>query len=335
MTSLFSLIRELIDIPSVTGEEEAVARFLESLLSDRGFRVTLQEVESQRFNVLALTGDRARVVLCTHMDTVRPFIPSSEDDTFIYGRGACDAKGIMGAMVTAADELRKGGRDEFGLLFVVGEETDSIGARRANDLAVGSDYVVVGEPTENRLATGHRGALEFVLHANGTAAHSAYPERGDSAIDRLLATLERIRIADWGTSTTLGAATVNIGTLSGGVAGNVIAPWAEAGVLVRVVGSAAQAQAVLDHLIDGDAHLTYRIVTASDAVTCLTLDGFETAPVAFGSDIPSLTTFGEPLMMGPGSIHDAHRDDEKLDKQQALDGVQRYRDVVTRLLESA
>jgi acetylornithine deacetylase len=335
LTSLFSLIRELVDIPSVTGEEEALARFLEKLLADRGFRVRLQEVEPHRFNVLALAGGRARVVLCTHLDTVKPFIPSSEDDTFIYGRGACDAKGIMGAMVTAAEALRQEDRDEVGLLFVVGEEVDSIGARHANDLALESEYVVVGEPTENRLATGHRGALEFVLHADGTAAHSAYPERGDSAIDRLLAVLQRIRRADWGTSTTLGTATVNIGTLTGGVAGNVIAPWAEAGVLVRVVGTAAHAQAVLDELIAGDSRLTYRIVTASDAVSCLTLDGFETAPVAFGSDIPSLTSLGRPLMVGPGSIHDAHRDDEKLDKRQALDGVQRYRDLVTRLLEPA
>lgn len=333
MTPLFSLARALIDIPSVTGDEAALARYLENELTARGFAVRLQEVGPERFNVFADQGEPVRVVLCTHMDTVAPFIPSSEDDCYVYGRGACDAKGILAAMVTATAQLSAEERRQVGLLFVVGEEVDSLGAHRANELAVGSEYVVVGEPTENRLASGHKGALEFVIRAAGTAAHSAYPDRGDSAIDRLVQTLEQIRHADWGRDAHLGDATVNTGTVAGGVAGNVVAPTAEARVFVRLVGPSAEAVQTLDRIVAEDPLLTYEITTQSEPVMCLTLDGFEARPVAFGSDIPALTTFGKPLLLGPGSIHDAHSDGEKIAKRQLSEGVQRYHDVVRRLLE--
>lgn len=211
MSNLFEFIRELIDIPSVTGDEEAIARFLERALDTRGFSVMLQEVAPGRFNVFAGDPDTTQVVMCTHLDTVPPFIPSSEDDDFIHGRGACDAKGIIGAMVTAADRLRTDGIKGVGLLFVVGEETDSAGARKANELGIDSRYIVVGEPTQNVPASGHKGVFGFMLKASGTAAHSAYPERGDSAIDRLLPALDRIRHAAWGADDVLGDATCNVG----------------------------------------------------------------------------------------------------------------------------
>ncbi|MCZ6916744.1 MAG: M20/M25/M40 family metallo-hydrolase [Gemmatimonadetes bacterium] len=333
MSTLFEFIRELIDIPSVTGDEEPIARFLERELDTRGFRVTLQEVAHGRLNVFAGDAGTAVVVLCTHLDTVPPFMPSAEDDEFIYGRGACDAKGILAAMVTAAERLRGGGIDGVGLLFVVGEETDSAGARKANELGVHSRYIVVGEPTHNVPASGHKGAFGFVLKASGTAAHSAYPERGDSAIDRLLAVLERVRHTSWGTDAMLGEASCNVGTIAGGAAGNVIAPNAEARVLVRTVGPAAEARATLDRLIDGDPKLHYDIVTENDAVWCETLPGVDAAPVAFGSDIPSLTAFGKPLLFGPGNIHDAHTDDEKIAKRDVEDAVDLYCRAVTHLMQ--
>ncbi len=330
MSALFEFIRELIDIPSVTGDEGPIARFLERELDTRGFPVTLQEVAPERFNVFAGDPDTARVVLCTHLDTAPPFIPSAEDDEFIYGRGACDAKGILAAMVAAAERLRT---DGVGLLFVVGEETDSAGARKANELGVQSRYIVVGEPTHNVPASGHKGAFGFVLKASGTAAHSAYPERGDSAIDRLLAALERVRHTSWGTDSVLGEASCNVGTIAGGEAGNVIAPNAEARVLVRTVGPAAEARATLDRLIEGDPKLRYDVVTESDAASCETLPGVAAAPVAFGSDIPSLTAFGKPLLFGPGSIHDAHTDDEKIAKRDVEDAVDLYCRAVTHLMQ--
>jgi acetylornithine deacetylase len=333
MKSLFSLTRALIDIPSVTGEEGKLARYLAEELPARGFAVHLQEVAPDRFNVFAHHGEPVIVVLCTHLDTVPPHIPSSEDRDHIYGRGACDAKGILAAMVTAAEMLPPHEADKVGLLFVAGEEVDSVGARRANELSVGSRHIIVGEPTENRLASGHKGALEFVIRAEGTAAHSAYPHRGDSAVLRLLEALEPIRHADWGRDTTLGDATVNIGTLAGGVAGNVVPPTAEARVFVRLVEPSIHALRTLDGIVAGDPLLTYEIVTRSEPVRCFLPVGAEASPMAFGSDIPALTTFGEPLMLGPGSIHDAHTEGEKVEKRQLTEGVRLYLDLVGKLLE--
>jgi len=333
VTSLFSLARALIDIPSVTGDEGALARFLAEEMTARGFAVRTQDVGPERFNLFAEQGDEVSVVMCTHLDTVAPFFPSSEDEEFIYGRGACDAKGILAAMVTATGDLTPEEAGRVGLLFVVGEETDSVGAHMANELSVGSRYIVVGEPTQNRLASGHKGALEFLLRASGTAAHSAYPDRGDSAIDRLLCALERIRLADWGQDTPLGDATVNVGTVAGGIAGNVVPQTAEARVFVRLVGPSVRAEQTLDQIVAGDSRLTYEITTRSEPVTCLTLDGYEASPVAFGSDIPALTSFGEPLLLGPGSIHDAHSDGERIEKRQLSESVRLYRDVVRQLLE--
>jgi len=332
MQSLYTFVRQLVDIPSVTGGEGELGRFLERKLSDRGYQTTLQEVEPDRFNVFALGGEVPRVVFCTHMDTVPPFYPSSEDETAIYGRGACDAKGILAAMVEAADRLGADGARGVGLLFVVGEELDSIGAKRANRLSPGSRFVVVGEPTENRMATGHKGGLKFRLVAQGRAAHSAYPEQGDSAIDRLLGALEKIRSSDWGRSEVLGPATVNIGTLSGGVAANVIAPSAEAVVFVRVVARVEEARRLLDSLLAGDPHLTYQVIAQNDPVFCETLPGFDCAPVAFGTDVPSLTAFGKPLLIGPGSITVAHSDHEKIEKAELARAVELYCAIGTELL---
>ena len=335
MSSLFSFIRELIDIPSVTGEEAELGRFLEKTLGERGFRVTMQEVEAQRYNVYALTNGAPKIVLCTHLDTVPPFYASSEDDQYIYGRGSCDAKGCMAAMVEAVAGLREKGTEGLGLLFVVGEEVDSIGAKTANRLKPGSRYVLVGEPTESRMASGHKGTLYFVLRAKGRAAHSAYPQLGDSATNRLLDALQKIREADWGQSDVLGPATVNIGTLSGGLAPNVIAPEAAAGVLVRVVGKASEVEAKLVDVLGDAPNLSYEVLSRNDAVLCETLPGFDVAPMAFGTDIPSLAEFGKPLLFGPGSIHDAHTSEEKIAKQDALRAVELYQQAAVGLLERA
>jgi len=335
METLFELIRRLIDIPSVTGEEGDVATFVEKTLAARGFQVRLQEVESGRYNVYALTNGKPKVVLCTHLDTVPPFYESSEDEEFIYGRGACDAKGCLAAMVEAATRLREQNVEGLGLLFVVGEEVDSIGAKTANRLEPGSSFVLVGEPTESRMASGHKGTFGFVLRTRGRAAHSAYPELGDSAIERMMDVLEKIRRADWGQSSALGPATVNVGKLAGGVAPNVIAAEARADVLVRLIGKAAEAEARLQEILGGDPHIEYQVFSKNDAVTCETLPGFDVAPVSFGTDIPALTGLGKPLLLGPGSIHDAHGANEKVGKQEAVRAVDLYYQAASELLERA
>jgi acetylornithine deacetylase len=324
LSELFAYIRRLVDIPSVSGEEQALALFLERDLAERGFTVTLQEVAERRANVYALgSGDLPSVVFCTHLDTVPPFFPSREDEDYIYGRGSCDAKGILATMVHAAVALREGGL-AVGLLFVVGEEVDSLGALAANRLESKARYVVVGEPTENRMANGHKGGFKFRLIAKGKAAHSAYPHLGESAIERLLDGLAAIRGANWGRNDRLGEATVNVGTIGGGLAANVLAPDAEAQVFVRVVDRASDARAELDRLLEGHPALRYEVISESDAVRCETLEGYEIAPVAFGTDIKSLRAFGKPLLIGPGSIHDAHTAGEKIGKREALDAVDYY-----------
>jgi acetylornithine deacetylase len=236
-------------------------------------------------------------------------------------------------MIMAADRLSEEEVRHLGFLFTVGEELDSAGAKAANGLQPGSSYVVVGEPTENRLATGHKGSLKIVLRAEGRAAHSAYPEEGDSAIERLLDALGRVRRCEWGESPLLGKATVNIGTVEGGVAANVIAPWAEAQVFVRVVGKVEEAEGKLRGLLAGDPKLSYRVIARSDAVVCERLSGFDAAPVSFGTDIPYLGAFGKPLLVGPGSIRVAHRNDEFVKKEDLLRAVGLYGDIVRQLLE--
>ncbi len=289
-----------------------------------------------RKNVYALSrGVLPRVVFCTHLDTVPPFYPSSEDEDHVYGRGSCDAKGVLAAMVFAAGALREQGVSDLGLLFVVGEEEDSVGALAANRLESRSRYVVVGEPTENRLASGHKGGLKFRLRAKGRAAHSAYPHLGDSAIERLLDALAEIRSSDWGRSDLLGPATVNIGTVSGGLASNVIAPDAEATVFIRVVGRADEVGAMLEGILARHPATSYELISRSDAVFCETRPGYEIAPVAFGTDIKSLKTFGKPLLIGPGSIHDAHTSKEKIGKREAEGAVSYYQRLALELLADA
>ena len=335
MEHLYRYIREMIDIASVSGAEGDVARYLEKDLAARKFRVELQPVEGDRLNVYARLGEKSpRGVLCTHIDTVPPFIQSSEDDEYIYGRGSCDAKGIVAAMVHAAEGLRANGVDDVAMLFVVGEEVDSIGALAAAKMEIEPEWVLVGEPTENKMATGHKGNLKFVLKAEGKAAHSAYPHLGDSAIERLLRTLEKLRTANWGESEVLGEATINIGTVSGGLAANVIAPFAQADVFVRVVGSAEEAERKLNEIVGGDTKLSVEMVSECDAVFCETLDGYETAPVSFGTDIPSLKRFGKTLLLGPGSILDAHTAGEKIGKTEVVEAVTYYQNAVGALLES-
>lgn len=333
MGSLIPFLRELIDIPSTTGREGELALHLERSLGERGFRVELHEIESGRYNVLARTGDQPRVVLCTHLDTVPPHFDSSEDETFVYGRGACDAKGSLAAMVLCAERMRMSGVGPLGLLFVAGEETDGIGAQVANRSPGAVDFVVVGEPTESRLASGHKGAFKFVLRAEGKAAHSAYPELGDSAVHRILDALQEIRATNWGRSDVLGGATVNVGTIAGGVASNVLAPAAEAEVFIRVVGEVGEVRERLDAILATHPCLSYETFTEKGAVRCLTLPGMEASPVAFGTDIPHLDRLGEPLLVGPGSIHDAHTPHEKIAKREARAAVDLYQRIVSTLLQ--
>ena len=330
--NLFELTRTLIDIPSVSGDEAGVGRFLASHLEGLGWHVETQEVEPGRANVLATLAPHARVVLSTHMDTVPPFIPSSEDATHIRGRGSCDAKGIIAAQVTAAEALRAEGVGELGLLFTVDEELGSLGARAANthSLARGCEFLINGEPTENRLAVGSKGSLRLRLSTTGRAAHSAYPERGESAVEKLLDVLADLRAAAWPRDEFFGETTCNIGTLKGGTRPNVIPSAAEAELQIRLVTSSATVKQMLEETVAGRARVEY--LSTAEPVRMHSPEGFEREVVRFTTDIPYLSNWGAPLLVGPGSILDAHTDGERVSKRELEESVEIYRRLVRSLL---
>ena len=323
---LFPLTRALIDIESVTGNERAVGDFLFEYLSRLG-PVERMPVEGERFNLFASWGEPV-VVLSTHIDTVPPFFPSSEDGELVHGRGACDTKGILAAMIKAVETLLAEGASGFGLLLVVGEETDSLGAQVANRQPRGSRYLINGEPTENRLALGSKGALYLRIEASGRMAHSAYPELGESAIDRLLEALARLRAVPLPSDPVLGETTLNIGTISGGRASNVIADRARAEVLIRTVGDTTDLRRSIREALAGVEIAEER---ETRAMRLGSLPGFETTVVKYTTDIPRLGAWGEPFLLGPGSIHLAHTPEERVPKRELEDAVHLYVQMVRRL----
>src|SRR5580692_2719107 len=332
--NLFELTRALVDIESVTNNEEAVGSFLLGLLSDltarTGGSVERCPVEANRFNVFAHWGVPL-VTLSTHMDTVPPFFPSREDPEFIWGRGSTDAKGIIASMIVAAEKLLAEGARNFGLLFVVGEERNSSGALAAARAPRGSRFLINGEPTENKLALGSKGALRLELVATGRMAHSAYPELGESAIEKLLDALAAARRVPLPVDKILGASTLNIGTVSGGRAPNVIADHAQAELFIRLVDSGDATLAAMKQAANGKAEI--REVLTIPAVLLGSLPGFETTVVSFTTDIPALgESWGKPYLIGPGSIHVAHTTEERIPKSQILEAIQIYKRMVQQLL---
>jgi acetylornithine deacetylase len=322
---LFALTRSLIDIESVTGNERAVGDFLFEYLSSLG-PVERMAVEGDRFNLFASWG-KPEVVLSTHIDTVPPFFPSSEDGDFVHGRGACDTKGILASMVKAIETLLSQGASGLGLLLVVGEETDSIGAEVANRQPRGSRYLINGEPTENRLALGSKGALYLRIEAAGRMAHSAYPELGESAIDRLLEALARLRAVHLPSDPVLGETTLNVGTISGGRASNVIADQACAEVLIRTVGDTGELRRAIREALVGVEVMERE----TRAMRLGSLPGFESTVVKYTTDIPRLGAWGEPFLLGPGSIHLAHTPEERVPKRELEEAVRLYAAMVRHL----
>ena len=335
---VLELTRTLIDIESITGNEQTVANYLYEYLArlaaKTGGRVEQIEVEPKRSNVFAQWGNRPTVTLSTHMDTVPPFFASREDETRIWGRGACDTKGIIAAMISAAEGLLAAGERDFGLLFVVGEERNSAGAYHAARNPRGSLYLINGEPTGNRLALGSKGALRYEVAASGKMAHSAYPELGDSAIHKLIDALADIRRIPLPVDPVLGASTLNIGTIAGGCAPNVIADSASAEVMIRLVGDATAIKLAVEHAVEGRAQLLE--ILEIPALRLGALDGMETTVVAYTTDIPAFGgQWGEPFLIGPGTIHVAHTLEEHVPKNELLAAVEIYQNMVRRLCKRA
>ena len=334
--NVFSLTRTLVDIESITGNEARVGEFVLQQLLDLtgkfGGSAERIEVEPDRYNVLACFGEPV-VTLSTHLDTVPPFFPSREDDTDIWGRGACDVKGIIASMLCAATSLLEQGVRNFALLFVVGEEKDSAGAYFAATHSRGSRFIINGEPTGNRLALGSKGALRYELNAAGRMAHSAYPELGESAILKLLDVLERVRKIPLPSDEVLGPCTLNIGLLSGGRAPNVVPDSAGAALMFRLVGDPDSIRAAVRQAAGYAAHDNE--ILCIPAIRLGSLPGFETTVVAYTTDIPAFGGYwGQPFLIGPGTIHVAHTGEERVPKKQLLEAVEIYSRLVRQLLAS-
>lgn len=332
----FELTRALVDIDSVTPHEEAVGNYLYDYLSGiatlTGGRVERMDVEPHRFNVLAHWGDPV-VTFSTHLDTVPPFFPSREDDQFIWGRGACDTKGIIASMIHAARELVAEGVRGVALLFVVGEERNSAGAYAAAKHNRGSRYLINGEPTESKLVLGSKGALRFEITAKGRMAHSAYPQLGESAIEKLLDALEQVRRVRLASDSILGESTLNIGTIKGGRAPNVIPDYAQAEIFIRLVDSGDSTRTAIQEAVAGfaDAHEVLFI----PAVHLGSLPGFETSVVSYTTDIPAFGgAWGKPFLFGPGSIHYAHTDQEHIPKAEILAAIESYKTLARQLIHA-
>ena len=323
--------RELIDIDSTSFREQEAGAWLSARLRAMGYTVTEQPVADGRFNVLATTVDSPAVVFSTHFDCVPPFFPSSVRDGRLYGRGSCDAKGILAAQVTACERLRARGERRVGLLFVVGEERGSEGAAVANRSAVGSSYLVNGEPTDNRLAIATRGVLRVRLHAAGRAAHTALPELGESAIEKLVDALVALRSIDLPTDSLLGPTYYTVALIQGGIAPNVVPPDASAEVNFRTSRPA-------DEVLRSIAVLADRVrieeVLRVPEVRFPRFDGLgiDAAVFPFTTDVPLLSNWGAPILFGPGSIHVAHTSDEHVEIAELEDAVRKYEQIAIECL---
>jgi acetylornithine deacetylase len=320
---IIALTRQLVDIESTTGSEGRVGHFLLQELRRAGYNVQRMIAEGERANVFATAPQQPHptVVFSTHMDTVPPFIPSSEDEHRIYGRGSCDAKGIIAAQIAAAERLRKE-NIYVGLLFLVGEERDSLGAKVANQQPNSCKFLINGEPTENRVATASKGALRVELTAGGRMAHSAYPELGESAIDKLVEALHRLRTMKLPSGPDVGPCTLNIGTINGGRAPNVIPDKAQALLLYRLVGPSEDLRREIIQTVGNLAKVEFTL-----EIPFVRLHTFENVPTmvaAFTTDIPALSNWGQPLLVGPGSIHVAHTPGEYVEKKQLYESVDLY-----------
>jgi acetylornithine deacetylase len=331
MTDVVALAAELLTIQSSTGNEGDVVEFVSRWLLGRGWNVELQEVSKGRANIWATRKGKG-VTLSTHLDTVPPFIPPREENGRLYGRGASDAKGIAAAMLAAAERLTKAGEQRVDLLFLVGEEAGSDGARAANRLSPTSKYLVNGEPTESKLASGAKGSQRVILRFRGKAAHSAYPELGKSAIDPMLELLPTLRHLELPTDKDLGATTVNVGTIRAGTAGNIIPDHAEVELMFRLVGDVKPLKTLVEKWVADRAEIEYGSYIPAQKFE--TLPGFEVAPVAYTSDIPLLTKWGKPVLFGPGSIHVAHTADEFIAVDELRAAVDAYERIVRALLKS-
>ena len=330
LSDVVGLTAALVDVDSTTGREGDVVSLMASTLRAAGYDVVEQPVDGSRRNVFAGRG-KPDVVFSTHLECVPPFFPSRREGDRLFGRGSCDAKGAAASQVAAAERLHREGIDSVGLLFVVGEERGSDGAKAAPKMACGSKYLVNGEPTDSRLGVATRGILRINLKARGRAAHSSFPDLGESAVEKLIDALTKLRALELPDDPLMGRTHYNVGVIEGGVAPNVIPASAQAEVMFRTVGDVPRLRALVASLAPG---VEVEEVLEVPPVTMPTVPGFETATFPYTTDIPFLASWGTPLLFGPGSIHVAHTDHEYVDVAELRKAVEGYVRIGKHLLQT-
>ena len=329
------LAQQMINIPSITGDEMAMGEFLANYFRQLGMVVTKQEAATNRFNIFAHGEGHPNpsLIFNSHMDTVPPFFSAREDSEWIYGRGACDTKGIMAAILVAAQQLIEERITDFGVLLVVGEEVNHLGILAANQLKLTPDYLIVGEPTENSLILREKGSVKVKLTSQGRSCHSGYPQYGASAINPLVSALKELIDYPWPKDQERGETTLNVGTIQGGVAANVLAEQAEAVVMIRVSHSASEVLAVIDQ-ITKQHEIEYQTILNSAPFSMDRLEGMPTGVVSFATDIPHFIHSGKTYLWGPGSIMHAHTAEEKIGKEEISQAVKTYIEMAKKLLIS-
>jgi acetylornithine deacetylase len=324
-----ALAAELLAAQSPTGAEGPAVDFVASWLIRRDWDVELQEVVPGRSNVWARRRGGG-VTFSTHLDTVPPYYPPRLEGSRLYGRGSADAKGIAASMMAAADRLARAGEERVDLLLLVGEEKGSDGARAANHLPATSRWLVNGEPTESKLASGAKGAMRVTVRTRGREAHSAYAHLGRSAIEPLVDLLAALRARRWPSDPTLGETTYNVGVIRGGTEANIVPAAAEAELMFRLVGDPEPVRQTLREWAGESAQLEWGSYIPAQHFH--TIDGFEVAPVSYTSDIPLLGRWGTPLLFGPGSITVAHTPEEFVAVEELRESVDAYERIARALL---
>lgn len=326
MSDPLELLQRLVDVPSPTGSEGPYARVVAELLEADGYAVELPEVAPGRPNLVARprTGEAPAVYFSTHLDVVPPHLPARREGDRLHGRGTADTKGPLVAMLEAARRLRAEGI-AAGFLLVVGEEVDHCGAlHAARTLDLGGTRIVLGEPTSNRVVAAQKGLLKVRLVAEGVAGHSAFPDRGVSAIHRLLELLERVRHEPWPTRPVLGPTTWNVGLIEGGVAANVFAPAASCEVLFRLAVPAADVLARVEALAAAGEGVRVEVISRNDPVELTVPPELPTCVIPFNSDASYLAPLGPVWLGGPGAIELAHSEHEHITRADIEGGVELY-----------
>ncbi len=329
---VFKLAKQLIEIESLTGNEKNISDFIGNWLKTRGWKINIQPVDQDRFNIFARHPYTAnpKLLFNSHMDTVPPYIEFQEDEDYIYGRGACDTKGIIAAQLCAAQKLMDSGYENIGLLYVVGEEVDHCGIKKANELSLNPSFFIVGEPTESKMASSQKGLIKIKLTSEGLSAHSGYPESGKSAINPLLESLVDLKCTQWPNHSDYGKTTLNIGTIKGGIASNVIPDYAEAELVFRTTNDHEPLCRQIQNVIGGRVKVDFLL--KSNPIKLSTLEGFETIPVSYSTDIAYFKTQAQIYLWGPGSILDAHTENEKIEKKELARAVRTYVHIAQTLL---